>query len=145
MSEHAAIAQDYLDRMGRAMIAGDWDIYQSGVALPFVLISAETQIVVADLATLRAGFDTFLGYVQAMHLTDMARLVGQTARLDPVLLSVTYVNHVMAGGARVVPPFTSHMVLRLVDGTWRAVSIANGMKARTWPIISYHIPRETPS
>jgi hypothetical protein len=134
MSDSAAIAQDYLDRMSAAVLAGDWITYETGVALPFCFVTAEAQIIVSTQAELRQGFDSFQGYLASQAITDLARLVSHAVRLEPTLISANYVTHMMSRATRVVPPFASHMVLRQRDGVWRCAVITNGMKSRRWPI-----------
>ena len=135
MSDTVTIAQDYLDRLSVHVLAHDWAGYRAGVALPFSMITPDRHHVVTDEETLRQGFDVFDGWLKALGVTDLIRLVSQATRLSPGMITTNYITHVMARSRRVVPPFASQSILLADDGGgWRAASIANTLRGQRWPL-----------
>lgn len=136
--------QDYLDRVGAAVLAGDWDAYRADICLPFNLITQAANLTVETEAELRAGFDAFHSMLRTHAVTDYIRLVDRAAYLDDTLLSGSYVTHTLSRGKRVLQPYTSQITLRLEDARWRAASITNSLNNARWPLVSPS-PGETTS
>ena len=135
-----AILQAYLDEVSIAVLRDDWDTYRDGISLPCAVISHDESKVVTTEEDLRAGFDSFRDTLRAVRVTDYIRLVDRAERLDRDLISGSYVSHVIAGGHRVVAPYRSIMVLRLVGNRWRAASVTNGLANSRWPLVRFELP-----
>ncbi|NEX47585.1 hypothetical protein [Pseudotabrizicola algicola] len=133
--EAGAILQTYLDEIAAAVMAGDFAAYQTGVALPFHLVTHSANLTITTEAALREGFDAFRTMLQTQRVTDYIRLVEGAQCLDPDLLSGRYVTHLISGGMRVLDPFHSQITLRLVEGRWRAASITNALANSRWPFL----------
>lgn len=129
------ILQTYLDTMSDHVLAGDFECYQRGVALPFHLVTTDSSVVVSSLESLRDGFDGFRAMLASQQVTAYVRLVASATLLDDRLISGHYTTHVISGGTRIVAPFPSQIVLRQTDGHgWRGASITNGIKNMRWPL-----------
>jgi hypothetical protein len=129
------ILQTYLDTMSDHVLQGDFDGYQRGVALPFHLVTTDTNVVVTSPEALREGFDHFRAMLLSQQVTAYIRLVATALLLDERLISGHYTTHVIAGGTRIMAPFQSQIVLRHSDEHgWRGTSITNGAKNARWPI-----------
>ena len=74
-------------------------------------------------------------------VTDMIILAKGAGHLSAGLTAGRYVTHLLCNANRAVPPYRSQMVLRLVDGQWRAVSIANSLTNSRWPLL---VPEVSP-
>ncbi len=130
------ILQDYLDRVGQAVMDEDYEVYADQVSLPFRLITEITTLVISTQAELESGFEAFAEMMQSQKVTDYIRLVDSAVQLDEDLISGRYVTHILSNGNRVMPAFCSQIVIRREDGKrWRAASIANSMKNARWPIL----------
>lgn len=138
--EPEVILQDYLDEVSAAVLHDDWETYRSGISLPCAVISHDESKVVTTEADLRAGFDSFRDTLHALKVTDYIRLVDRAERLDRDLISGSYMSHVIAGGHRLVAPYRSIMVLRLVGNRWRAASVTNGLANSRWPLVRLELP-----
>lgn len=128
------VLQGWLDEVGAATLAGDWDTYAAHVALPFHLITETSSMVVATEGELRQGFEQFRDTLAHMRITDYLRLADSAVEISPELVSGRYITHLMSGAHRVVPPFRSQATLRLDGGRWRAASIVNALRNTQWPL-----------
>ena len=141
----AAILQVYLDEVGAAVLADDWDTFRDSICLPCHIVSHNKSKVVTTEADMHAGFEQFRDTLRAQKVTDYVRLVESAGRLDKTLISGKYVSHLLAGGQRVMPPFKSQMTLRLVGIRWRAASVTNGLTNSRWPLVRLAVhPDEDP-
>ncbi len=136
MGQAADILQDYLDRMGLAMLAGDFEIYRAGVLLPFHLETGSGQMIVATEEELRIGFDTFLSLLRNSVVTDYIRIVSEAELLKPGVIRGQYTSHLMSNSQRILPPHDSMMILRqsAQDQVWRCSEIRSSITASQWPI-----------
>lgn len=131
------ILQDYLDRMSQAVMEADFETYAAGVALPFHLVTTANSMVVTTQDDLRDGFDSYVGMLRVQQATSYHQIADRAWFIDEALLSGHYVTNILNMTHRIVPAFTSQIVLRWSDGiAWRAASIANGTRNATWPIHS---------
>ena len=133
--------QDYLDQRARACMAGDFDSFAAGVALPFCLLTETASLMVETRDDLRLGFDDFCRTLDLQKVTDMVILAEGAVHLSDGLIAGRYVTHLLSNAHRAVPPYRSQMVLRLIEGQWRAVSIANSMTNSRWPLL---VPEVSP-
>lgn len=131
----AVILQDYLDVVGAAVMAGDWETYRSKVCIPFNLVTHSANITVDTQDMLRDGYDTFCSTLKSQRVTDYIRLVQSAARLDTNLISGSYVTHIIASDTRVVPPYRSQITLRWECEMWTAASITNELTNHRWPLL----------
>ena len=127
MTDPLDIYQDWLDRATAALWAGDWDGLAATMTLPAEM-GAYDDVVVADtpadvrrygeryLVALReAGATAYLRLARVAHLSDDGRAIDGVHEV-----------HVLSGGARAVPSFTSEVALELgEDGAWRGTSIVS--------------------
>ena len=128
------IMQSYLDDLSTAVLTGDWGTYSAHVAMPFTLVTETTTMVVDTEEKLRAGFDSFHDMLKFQRVTQYIRLVETAVDLGDTLISGRYVSHVIAGAHRIIPPFRSHMTLRLIGNIWCAAAITSSISNMQWPI-----------
>jgi hypothetical protein len=129
------ILQLYLDEVGAAVLRGDYAAYRDRVSLPFHLVTHAASLNITTEDDLILGFRTFSDSLRSQRITDYLRLVEGAEFLDDALVTGRYITHLMAGGHRVIPPFRSHISLRLEGATWRAASITNALANSRWPIL----------
>ncbi len=133
------ILQSWLDEVGRAVMDGDFAAYARHVVLPFANVNPVATLIVATEAELRAGFEVFVDMLRHQRVTDYIRLVSEAHTIGETMIAGSYVTNFLANGHRVVPPFTSTVVLRRnEDGLWQAATIANPLLAAAWPIHRVH-------
>jgi hypothetical protein len=131
------ILQSWLDEVGAAVLAGDFDAYARHVVLPFASITPETTLIVSTEQALRTGFDVFVDMLRHQRVSDYIRLVSEAHTVGERMIAGSYVTNLLAEGQRIAPPFTSTIVLRRSDaGPWQAATIAAPLLAPQWPIRS---------
>lgn len=140
----SAIAQDYLDEIAAAVMAGDYQTYRDGMTLPFHLITHTTNMVVATEDAARDGFEQFRGLLLSQRVTDYIRLVDSAQQLDAGLISARYVTHLIAGSQRIIEPFHSSITLRVTGNRWCAASITNALANSRWPLAVLRGPEPDP-
>jgi hypothetical protein len=128
------LGQSWLDRMGAACFADDFETFAAGISLPFVLVTSGGQMVQTCITEIRQGFDTFHEMLRTLHATQMLRLAECVWQVSPQSLVVAYETQILSGGQRVVDPFRSVATLIRSDDGLRAASIVNGLSNRKWPI-----------
>ena len=141
----SAILQDYLDEVGRTVMADDWDAYRLCVDLPCQIISAHESKVVSTVEDLKIGFEEFRNTLRTQRVTDYVRLVETAVQMDRELISGRYVSHLIAGSHRLIHPFRSEITLRLIGNIWRAVSVTNTLANSRWPLMRLTNPLEKTS
>ena len=129
------ILQTYLDEVSQAVLTGDWETCCTGICLPCHIISHDESKVVTTVADLKAGFDMFRATLQAQRMSEDICLVESAQQLDRALIAGRYITHLIAGSHRLMPPFWSEMTLRLVDNTWHAAAVTNGLANSRWPLV----------
>lgn len=134
MSSPRQILEEYLERVGRAVMADDFETYADHVSLPLVLVTEVTTLVIQNIAELEHGFDAFVEMMQSQNVTEFLRVVESAVVSDDGLVSGRYVTHILRDGQPIVPPIGSRIGLRLEDDRWRAVSIASSLTNARWPI-----------
>jgi len=135
--------QSYLDQRARACMAGDFDSFAAGVALPFCLLTETASLIVETREDLRLGFEDFCRTLASQKITNLIILAEGAVHLGETLIAGRYVTHLLSHANRAVPPYRSQMVLRLVDGQWQAASIANSMTNNRWPILVPEVSPDT--
>lgn len=139
----AAILQSYLDDVGAAVLAGDWESYESRVALPFQLTTQTAVMIVSNTKDLRAGFDDFHHMLRSQRVTDYVRIADRAEKLADGRMSGRYTSHLVAGTQRILPPFKSDITLRLVGNLWRATAITNELTNSRWPMLTPSLDRSS--
>lgn len=137
MQNARAILQDYLDRIGDAVMAGDFPSYAAGVALPFTLVTIEAEMRVTDIGGLRDGFDAYRRMLAAQDATEMERSVREVRVQVDASIWGHYRTDILSHGRRVFEPFGSDILIAVVDNRWQTLWISNDMRNAHWPI---HIP-----
>jgi hypothetical protein len=131
----AKLLQEYLDFVSAAVMAGDFEAYQRKIMLPFALITHAENISVSTPEQLRINFHAFRQTLQMHKVTDFIRLVESAKIVDEDLLTGCYISHLIAGGHRIMQPYTSQITLRQRDGVWCAASITNSVANLRWPFL----------
>lgn len=131
----ATILQTHLDDMAAAIMSGNFAAYRDGVVVPFHLVNHSESIAMETEEDLQEGFESFCEMLRSQRVTDYIRLVDSAQLLAPDLLTGRYITHVIAGGMRVIDPFSSQISLRRTGGRWCAASITNAIAKSRWPLL----------
>ncbi|MBM2576944.1 hypothetical protein JQC91_11605 [Jannaschia sp. Os4] len=119
------IYQEWLDRASAALWSGDWDGLAETMRLPAEMGAYDDVVAAETPADVRRYGETYLAVMREAGATAYLRLARE-ARLsdDGRTIDGVHEVHVLSGGTRVVPSFTSEVALELgEDGAWRGTSI----------------------
>ena len=127
-----AILQQFLDELGDALLADDWQTYRPCAHLPCQIIGPDGNSVLATEAELREGFEKFRDTLRFYRVTDYVRLVETVEMPEADVIAGSYVSHLISTGHRLLQPFRSQITLRHIEGRWRGTSVTNGLSSSRW-------------
>jgi hypothetical protein len=129
------IFQTWLDQVGDAFFADDFATYRAAVRLPLEVVSAEGLTLIGDETALRAKFDSWVAMLQTQRATQMIRTARDVVRIDDSTIQGDYDTDILHQGQRVMPRFSSSMILDLAGNTPRAIRVMTGINRQQWPDI----------
>lgn len=140
----ARIAQQWLDDVSDTFFNGDFDGFAAAVALPFVMSTQNSRTVLNSREDLRAGYDAWVQMIEGHHATHLIRTVREVQRVNPDMITTTYDTELLRHAARLMPGFTSWMMLRRVDGCWKADHLVSGIVNARYPFNVLQVDPEAP-
>jgi hypothetical protein len=118
------ITQDFFDRQGEALVAGDNEAGQAFWDLPCTLENMDRRTVVATPEDMQAIFDCFVRQMQSQQLTDMVRTCREVTAKDPTTIWATYETRFIRDGKFLSDlQYTAFVVLRMRDDRWKASTL----------------------
>jgi hypothetical protein len=135
-----AILQDYLDRIGQAVISERFDRYRAGVQLPLSILTSSANLTVSTEDALQDGFDDYIEMLQSHGVDAMLRSVKAAAFQGNEHIVGIYDTRLMSGRRQVLPTFHSKMWIGCYDGVWKAIKIHNTTNEARWPMLLTRLP-----
>ncbi|SFH14239.1 hypothetical protein SAMN04488020_10781 [Palleronia marisminoris] len=135
--------QSWIDARSKSFFDYDFDKHLTLVHLPFAIATRTAVFVVEDEDKLRVGFNAWSDMLKSQRATDM---ICTARKVDPIgddMIAGTFDTEILRGAVRVCNPYRSTATLRKVDGTWKAISIANGLMNSTWPFVLPNVDRDS--
>lgn len=120
--EARAVAQDLLDRSGRALLAGDFDAFRQHFALPNTVATPDGARQIEDVDALRRVFDRIGAFYRGFPDVGLDRVVENALFDGPDTLRYSHVAHILSGGVPVQGPVQSHSVAERRDGVWQVTA-----------------------
>ncbi len=136
MDDAGAILQATLDDLGAAVMADDWAGFLRRVILPFELQTEAGKIAVQDAPELRAGYDEFQLMLRTHRVTHYLRHARRAEFDGPDRIVGSYSSDILSHGKRILPAYTSLMVIDLRGGQWCASRIVNRWSNDRWPVLT---------
>ncbi len=133
MTDPRAIYLELGERLTRALLSGDFELYRSVMALPLEVLPRVGKPY--RLETEAAMRESFLAYGRmiALHrITDLFRDVRTVERTSPGRFRVVMQLTVLSGGNRVVAPFESTHELCRTEQGWRIERIIGTLGHTNW-------------
>ncbi|MCA8878890.1 MAG: hypothetical protein KDA73_02820 [Rhodobacteraceae bacterium] len=140
----AAIFQDWLDRTADFVLAGNADGFLASVEYPCLVATRTTQIVIAEAAEMRRGFQAWRDMMAGNGATMMVRTARDATEIDADRIAGTYQTDLLHGATRVVPAFNSWMLLHRAGGEWRLAHLVSGLANRSYPFSVLQIGEDAP-
>ncbi|WP_439154230.1 hypothetical protein [Yoonia sp.] len=126
--------QQWLDEVGDAFFANQFDVYENAVTLPLEIVSDGHASQIETVDALRLKFDTWVDMLRIHRVTDMIRIADSIERVAPDMVVGNYRTEILSNGARTMPPFASAMTLQKRGNMWRATRVTTGMTRDQWPL-----------
>lgn len=138
-----AILQEYLDRIGQAVLKERFDDYRRLVQLPLSILTSSASLTISTEEDLLDGFDDFTEMLQSHSVTDMIRPVKAAVFQGNDHIVGIYETRLMSGSRQVLPSFHSKMWIGCYDGVWKAIKIHNTTNEARWPMLLTRLPHDT--
>ena len=134
--------QAWVDARTESYFSRDFETYRSLALLPVAIATRTTVLIVQTEADLKLGFDAWADMLGSQRATHMISTVRQVDFIGEDMMTGTYDTELLAGTARICPPYRSTATLRRVDGIWKVITVANGLSNSTWPIVLPKVDRD---
>ncbi|WP_342070453.1 hypothetical protein [Yoonia algicola] len=135
--------QEWLDEVAAAFFDERFDLYENAVSLPLEIVSERRASTIGTQDGLKLKFDQWVSMMQTHRVTDMIRIARGVTRLSPDRIVGDYDTEILSNGARVMPAFSSSMMLEKQGNIWRAVRVTTGMTQDQWPLFFANTKIET--
>lgn len=131
-----AVFLDLGERLTRALLTGDFDLYRQVMHLPLEIEPrGGKSYVLESAAALRQDFDLYREHIALHGITDIYREVIEIERPAPDTAFAIVRMNILAGGRRVVPLFLAMFtMLRGDDGASRFAKIQSSLGHINWTL-----------
>ncbi len=126
---------DIGDTLTRALVTGDFGLYQKVMQLPLTIVPlGEPAYVLHDDAALWRDFDLYHQVLKLHGVTDIFREVRGVIDDGNEIYRIQCRVHVMVRANRIVEPFHSEMLIRMHAGQWQIVEIRSVAAHIDWTL-----------
>lgn len=123
------------ERLTRALLSGDFDIYRQVFDLPITIEPrGSVAYTLTDMEGLRTDFDLYHLSVTSRGITDIYRKVEKIEKIGDARFNVTCLMHILAGTQRVIEPFKCTMTLHMTPDGWRFCHIYSPLRYIQWTL-----------
>ena len=123
------------DLLTRALIAGDFALYQSILTLPMKFTPRDGKpYVLHDLDALREDFDLYVSIIRLHGVTDIYREIRDHELTGPREMTVQVMTHILVRANRLVDPFRTSFLLRQDADRWRIAEIESSEGHLNWTL-----------
>ncbi|WP_193140560.1 MULTISPECIES: hypothetical protein [unclassified Meridianimarinicoccus] len=139
------IVQTWLDRVSDTFFQDDFDGFAAAIDLPFVLTTQASRTVLTSRDDLRAGFDAWVKMIRGHRATHLIRTAREVQQITPNLITATYDSEMLRNGTRLVPGFSSWMMLVRRDGVWLSDQLISGVVNARYPFSHIKVDPNAPA
>lgn len=123
MGATAREVSEYLLRLtARALMTRDFDSFSGAFALPQLIRTSTSEVVLTRREDLRKMFDALCDHFEANNVTYLGRRCVAADFRTPDRVEATHVSSVLAGDREVSPPYPVFSVLERIEGNWQIIS-----------------------
>lgn len=127
------MVQDWLDRGSDLMMRGEFDAWAATAALPCIIETGRSRVVIQTMADLRSGFDAWRTTLVGNGITEMVRTARDVHAHDDQTIAAAFEVDLLCRAVRVVPTFSSWILLRRTDAAWRLTHLISGLANQHYP------------
>ncbi|SHG91701.1 hypothetical protein [Marivita hallyeonensis] len=113
------IAEELLDRTGRGLDSGDFDLFADAFALPYRHDTFDATVEITDLADIRSVYDQVRRHFRQIGVTRIIRFCVAADYQTPDKILSTHESHMFSGSHRIRPPYPVLSTLERRDGAWK--------------------------
>ncbi len=130
---------DISERLTRALVTGDFDLYRSVIALPLRIEPRAGKPYDLDTRDhLECDFNLYHQSIRTHGVTDIYREVRAITQPAPDRVEIACITHILARANRIVDPFDTLIVLRPVlpdlPPDWRITRIQSSEGHINWTL-----------
>lgn len=123
------------ERLTKALLSGDFDLYQQVMGLPITIEPrGAAAYTITNPEELRCDFDLYHQAVLIRRITDIYRKVESIQKIQENRFSVACLMHILVGSEYVVEPFHSTMTLSETPEDWRFYHIYSPLRHIQWTL-----------
>ena len=131
----AAGFQSIGDRLTKALISGDFELYKSLMILPLRVTPRDgTPYTTHTEEALREDFDLYHKIIGIHGVTDIFRDVQSVEMIGPDRAIVTLITHILQRANRLVNPFMARFHMQLQGDEWRITEIESTEGHINWTL-----------
>ena len=127
------ILQDVLDTGSRALLSEDPNLFMRHVALPFVVITEDTEHLLRSRSETVTAFNSASATLRGQGVTDYIRIVTRARVKSSGAICGEWMAHALRCAHRVLPPFPARGQLILEDGIWKFSHTSYGVYCPSLP------------
>ncbi|MGR3513978.1 MAG: nuclear transport factor 2 family protein [Paracoccaceae bacterium] len=114
------IADDLLERTGRAMASNDFPGFLQCFTVPMVMETFDGKTLIQTERVLEGLFQSVVAFRAAQSIVDVVRENVAAEFIDFETIATTHVSRMMQSRNRPFGrPFPAYSVIKRIDGTWR--------------------------
>lgn len=135
MTDPAAIYRGIGEKLTRALISGDFELYASIIELPLEIVPVNGPPYVLDTTNdLHKDFKLYHSNLALHRVTDLYR-EGVTAEIgEQGDMTARFTLHILSGAKQIVEPFQTAQILHDTSRGWRIFKIISSLGHINWTI-----------
>ncbi len=127
--------QELGEVLTKALISGDFALYQSILTLPMKFTPKDgASYVLTDEAALRDDFDLYVSIIKLHGVTDIYRQVVGIDPVDGQHVVVRVMVHILVRANLLAEPFPSRMLMQRGSDGWRITEIESSEGHLNWTL-----------
>lgn len=108
-----------LGRTSDAILANDFEAMHACFALPLLLVTQETELVIDSVDDHRRLFERLVEGYKSKQVTAIIRVCEVAEFISPTIIRSLHISHIMSGDQRVEDPMPTIATTELFGDTWR--------------------------
>ena len=113
------ISEMLLGETATALLRVDFRAFSNCFALPHFISTSEKSTILETVEDLHFVFLGVVGDYDRKQVTELVRCCEAAAFRSETQIEATHTTHMMSGNQRIIEPFPSFSILKLIDGRWK--------------------------
>ena len=113
------VSEYLLQKTARGLMQRDFESFCEAFVLPQIFTTQEARIVLNNINDMRSAFHHMCDINQQLGVTELKRACEAAEFDGPDRVTATHINHIIAEGKALVPPYPVYSKLTRTNGIWR--------------------------